>query len=261
MTWRWNSRADRVPAGPLATGSTATSMMSWRCSRLRHQRIQNSSGTFHVRLSAIADPLTWAQVTGTWSVDRHLVAMSSRGLLRLEHELVLRSTFLAQRYDTLRLRERFTLLSCQVASDLGHFASVIDHVQHQSAAAVAPLTNRQRPSATSPAAQRPSATLLPLATDQRAAPTTRKQESPGWAQLRGWPAQCPGVPLHRQGHPKVLSKPLRRKHLRDPPLSGGASAPPPVRNQGSGRSLPGPDAGHPLHSAGGHGQFPVPDRA
>jgi len=44
--------------------------------------------------------------------------MSSRGLLRLEHELVLRSTFLAQRYDTLRLRERFTLLSCQVASDL-----------------------------------------------------------------------------------------------------------------------------------------------
>ena len=27
----------------------------------------------------------------------------------------------------------------------------------------------------------------------------------------------------------------------------------PVRNQGPGRSLPGPDSGHPLHGAGGHG--------
>jgi hypothetical protein len=27
----------------------------------------------------------------------------------------------------------------------------------------------------------------------------------------------------------------------------------PVRNQGPGGSLPGPDACHPLHSAGGHG--------
>jgi hypothetical protein len=78
----------------------------------------------------------------------------------------------------------------------------------------------------------------------------RQRKSPGWAQLRRWPAQCPGVPLHRQGHPKILSGPLRRKHLRDPPLSGGASAPPPVRNQGSGSSLPGPDAGHPLQGAG-----------
>jgi hypothetical protein len=26
----------------------------------------------------------------------------------------------------------------------------------------------------------------------------------------------------------------------------------PVRNHGPGRSLPGPDAGHPLHRAGGH---------
>ena len=35
-------------------------------------------------------------------------------------------------------------------------------------------------------------------------------------------AHCPGRPLHPQGHPKILSnrsqKPLRRKHLRDPPL-------------------------------------------
>jgi hypothetical protein len=30
------------------------------------------------------------------------------------------------------------------------------------------------------------------------------------------------------------------------------SADTPVRNQGPGNSLPGPDAGHPLHRAGGH---------
>jgi hypothetical protein len=36
------------------------------------------------------------------------------------------------------------------------------------------------------------------------------------------------------------------------PLSVGASAPPPVRDQGPGSSLPGPDAGHPLQAAGSH---------
>jgi hypothetical protein len=55
--------------------------------------------------------------------------------------------------------------------------------------------------------------------------------------------------------PEDPFKPLRRKHLRDPPLSGGASAPPPVRNQEPGRSLPGPDAGHPLHTADDHGGY------
>ena len=35
--------------------------------------------------------------------------------------------------------------------------------------------------------------------------------------------------------------------------SGGWPAEYPVRNQGPGRSLSGPDAGHPLHGAGGHG--------
>jgi hypothetical protein len=54
MTWRWNSGADRLPAGPLVAGSTATSMTSWQCSRLRHQRVQNSSGTFHARPNPIA---------------------------------------------------------------------------------------------------------------------------------------------------------------------------------------------------------------
>ena len=72
------------------------------------------------------------------------------------------------------------------------------------------------------------------------------------AQVRGWPAECPAVPLHRQGHPKIISNRSRRNDLQDPPLSGGASAPPPPRCQGPGGSLPGPDAGHPLHSAGGH---------
>ena len=33
------------------------------------------------------------------------------------------------------------------------------------------------------------------------------------------------------------------------------SADTPVRNQGPGRSLPGPDAGHPLHTAGAHGML------
>ena len=33
---------------------------------------------------------------------------------------------------------RFTLLSCQVAIDLDHFAAVVDHVQHQSAAVASP---------------------------------------------------------------------------------------------------------------------------
>ena len=32
----------------------------------------------------------------------------------------------------------------------------------------------------------------------------------------------------------------------------GASTDTPARDQGPGGSLPGPDAGHPLHSAGGH---------
>ena len=36
-----------------------------------------------------------------------------------------------------------------------------------------------------------------------------------------------------------------------------ATADTPVRNQGPGRSLPGPDAGHPLQRAGGHSAVPV----
>jgi len=52
------------------------------------------------------------------------------------------------------------------------------------------------------------------------------------------PLSVRGCTSTDQGHPKILSKPLRRKHLRHPPLRVGASAPPPVRNQGPGRACP-----------------------
>ena len=39
-------------------------------------------------------------------------------------------------------------------------------------------------------------------------------------------AHCPGRPLQRQGHPKILSNRFAESDLRDPPLSAGASADP-----------------------------------
>ena len=60
-----------------------------------------------------------------------------------------------------------------------------------------------------------------------------------------------GGVLHRQGHPKILSNRFAESILKTRPLTVGA--PTPVRNQGPGRSLPGPDAGQPLHGAGGNG--------
>ena len=48
----------------------------------------------------------------------------------------------------------YPLWSYQVAIDLDRFSAVVDYVQHQSAAAVAPLTDRQRPLTTSPAGQK-----------------------------------------------------------------------------------------------------------
>src|SRR6266567_4131381 len=70
-----------------------------------------------------------------------------------------------------------------------------------------------------------------------------KVQSRGKARVRGWPAQGPGVPLHRQGRFAFLRK------WPTATLDRGASAPPPVSNQRPGRSLPGPDAGHPLQGA------------
>jgi hypothetical protein len=43
------------------------------------------------------------------------------------------------------------------------------------------------------------------ASGTRIYPSIRQAKSPDWTQIRGWPAQCPGVPLHRQGHPKIIS--------------------------------------------------------
>src|SRR5215471_19173568 len=76
----------------------------------------------------------------------------------------------------------YSLWSIQVAVDLVHFAAVADHVQHESAAAVAPVTDRPQPPTTSSAAQRPLATLPPLATDQKvggSSPSERATSSPG----------------------------------------------------------------------------------
>jgi hypothetical protein len=62
----------------------------------------------------------------------------------------------------------YPLWSYQVTIDLDHFVIVVDHVQHQSAAAIAP---RYRPSATVIAHTGSGMTfsdLLPRATDQKA---------------------------------------------------------------------------------------------
>ena len=55
------------------------------------------------------------------------------------------------------------------------------------------------------------------------------------------------------GQPAQGKVPGERTSREVTTLDTGASADTPVRNQGPGRSLPGPDAGHPLHGAGAHG--------
>src|SRR5215467_11558467 len=88
----------------------------------------------------------------------------------------------------------YSLYSRQVAIDLDHFSGVVDHVQHQSAAAVAPTTDRQPPPATSPAVQRPSATLLPQATDQMIrTPDALPPPSAGWTNTCRAPARSSRV--------------------------------------------------------------------
>jgi hypothetical protein len=68
------------------------------------------------------------------------------------------------------------------------------------------------------------------------------------------PLSVRGCPSTVKGHPKILSDRFAESIFGTRPLSVGASAPPPVRDQGPGGSLPGPDAGHPLHGAGGVGR-------
>ena len=68
--------------------------------------------------------------------------------------------------------------------------------------------------------------------------------APGPSWIRGWPAQCPGVPLHRQGAPEDPFKPLRRKHLRDLPLERRSLCTPSVETRArreparTGRAIP-----------------------
>ena len=89
---------------------------------------------------------------------------------------------------------------------------------------------------------------------------TRKGSDPGMAR-----SVSGGAPPPSRA-PEDHFNPLRRNDLQDPPLSVGASAPPPVRDQGPGRSLPGPDAGIPckvrVRQEGGGGRARcVPDQA
>jgi hypothetical protein len=81
------------------------------------------------------------------------------------------SAELCKQTFSLRRRAAYPLWSYQAAIDLDHFAAVAGHVQHQSAAAVAPPTDRPRPLMTSSTGQKtfsdPAATSL--ATDQMVA--------------------------------------------------------------------------------------------
>jgi hypothetical protein len=80
-----------------------------------------------------------------------------------------------------------------------------------------------------------------------------KMQSRGEAGSGDGPLSVRGCPSTVRGHPKILSKPLRRKHLRDPPLERRSLCTPSGQKPRARPSLPGPGAGHPLHGAGGHG--------
>ena len=63
------------------------------------------------------------------------------------------------------------------------------------------------------------------------------------------PLSVRGCPSTVKGHLKILSKPLRRKHLQDPPLERRSLCTPSGQKPRARPSLPGPGAGHPLHGA------------
>jgi len=58
------------------------------------------------------------------------------------------------------------------------------------------------------------------------------------------------VPAPPASRTAQTEKTFKERNFFTAALDPGASADTPVRNQGPGRSLPGPDAGHPLHGAG-----------
>ena len=63
------------------------------------------------------------------------------------------------------------------------------------------------------------------------------------------PASSAAVTAGQRAQVKVPGQ-----RTREVTLDTGVSTDTPVRNQGSGRSLPGADAGHPLQRAGSHGE-------
>ena len=94
--------------------------------------------------------------------------------------------------------------------------------------------------------------LTALDRDHRSPRREQDAASPGEARNPGMARSVSGGAPPPSRAPEGHFNPLRRNDLQDPPLSVGASAPPPARYQRPGASLPGPDAGHPLHGAGRH---------
>jgi hypothetical protein len=85
---------------------------------------------------------------------------------------------------------------------------------------------------------------------------------------KSWPGSDPGMARSVSGGAPPPSRGTQRSFQNRSaesifgthPLSGGASAPPPVRNQGPGRSLPGPDAGQsPARCGRSQGSFHDPE--
>jgi len=78
--------------------------------------------------------------------------------------------------------------------------------------------------------------------------------SPGWARIRGWPAECTCPPLRPKrdcSRRPTSTGESAGERTREVTLDPGASTDTPARRQGPGGSLPGPGAGHPLQPAGG----------
>ena len=90
-------------------------------------------------------------------------------------------------------------------------------------------------------------TTAALQAGKRQVVTAQSGCSVGSAGIRGWHAQCPGVPLHRQRALEDPFKPFRRKRLRDPPLERRSLClyPPRSETKGQAGACAGPDAGHP----------------
>ena len=103
-------------------------------------------------------------------------------------------------------------------------------------------SSHTQPSCDSPAKPSPSMT-----NSCRARCHIRSPADPGMARL-----VCGGAPPPSRGTRRSFQNRFAESIFGTHPLSGGASAPPPARDQGPGSSLPGPDAGHPLQAAGSH---------